>query len=87
MAEMTLIEACRTVRIARGITQAELAKRARISRTQLCRIELGQSGRWPTSLGAMYRALGFIDGTALLREAATCAHLPRRRSGSPKHRP
>ncbi len=67
--EMTLLEAARAVRRARGVTQAALARDARISRTQLVRIERGQSGRFPTSLRAIIQALGFVDGNALLEEA------------------
>jgi transcriptional regulator with XRE-family HTH domain len=77
MTALSSAEAIRLVRKERGMTQAELAKRARLSRTQVLRIEREQVG-----LGNAYQwivgALGFTFGHELEAAAAEIARKRRR---------
>jgi len=65
---MTFAEAVRRVRTERKLTQAELATRARLSRTQLTRLEGGLLPG-PLARQALLGALGFTNTIALLAAA------------------
>ncbi len=65
---MTFAEAVKTVRTRRALTQAALAKKAGLSRTQVARYERGLAPG-PQALQRLVGGLGFASGLELLADA------------------
>jgi ribosome-binding protein aMBF1 (putative translation factor) len=71
--EPTIVEAIRIVRRAQGVSQGDLAAAARITRTQLNRIERGNAEPYERTIYSLIAALGYATGTALVEAAVELA--------------